>query len=200
MLLVASHDAECIGQLADGDDSTLGELFDSYAPSVLALLQAILGPSHEAEEQLHELFLELWRSAPTWDVRAPQPLRTWLLLRARARAVELLALRPELGCFGQRPALLPSGWRPPGRYDVSVFDEPHLGRERARVRCALARLSAQARTLLALSYLRGLKSRELATAVQESTREAGRRLAFAFCALRDHADDGRVQRPLGELS
>lgn len=189
MFLLASHDAAWIGQLADGDDETLGELFDRYAPSVLALLQAILGPSAEAEEQLHELFLELWRHAPTWDVQSPQPVRTWLLLRARARALALLVQRPDLVGQHARPALLPPNWRPPGRYDAAVFDEPHLGRDRVRLRRALAQMSGQARLLLALSYLRGLKARELACAVQQSTREAGRRLAFAYRAVREHAHD-----------
>lgn len=195
MLLVASQDAAFLGQLADGDDETLGELFDRYAPSVLALLQAILGPSHEAEEQLQELFLELWRSAPTWDVQSAQSVRTWLFLQARARALALLAHRPDLVGQPARPTLLPPNWRPPGRYDATIFDDPHLGRDRARLRRALARLSSQARILVALSYLRGLKARELACAVQQSTREAGRRLAFAYRAVREHAHEDVAGRP-----
>lgn len=175
--------------MADGDDGALGELFDRYAPATLALLQAILGPSYEAQEQLHELFLELWRSAPSWGLQAPQPLRGWLLLRARQRALAILAEAPELSAEVPRPRLLPPGAKTQGRFDGACLDDPHLGRLRARQRRALRGLSKQARLFMSLSYLRGLKGKALAERVGEPTREANRRLAFAYQALFDNAHD-----------
>jgi RNA polymerase sigma-70 factor (ECF subfamily) len=177
------EDTELLIQMADGDRTALGELYDRYAGSLLALAQAIVGPSVEAEEVLHELFLEAWRLAPSWQAARGRRLRVWLFARMRERCLQELREAPELGAFGQPPSLLPRPWRRPGRCRIAALDDPALGALRARVQGVLAELSATTRQCLELSMFEGLTLPQLAARTNMSEAGVMRRLATAHETL-----------------
>ncbi|HEY2216370.1 MAG TPA: sigma factor, partial [Solirubrobacteraceae bacterium] len=70
---------------AAGDRAALGLLYDRFAPSMLAVGQRILGSAREAEDLVHDVFLEAWLRARYYDP-ARGSVRTWLMLRLRSRA------------------------------------------------------------------------------------------------------------------
>ncbi len=87
-----------VRRIAAGDRDALGLLYDLYAPAVHgAVCRLLLDPAH-AEQVTHDVFLEVWRTAPTSD-----PTRgtaaTWLLTLAHRHAV--VALRRELTHFDE---------------------------------------------------------------------------------------------------
>ena len=50
-------------RIADGDESALAELYRAHAPAVLALARRMLRSDADAEDLLHDVFVEAWRSA-----------------------------------------------------------------------------------------------------------------------------------------
>lgn len=83
----AQSDADLVAAIATGDRAALAELYDRYATTLLALAQRILGTRTQAEDLVHDLFIEVWQTAPAYDaVRGT--VRTWLLVRLRSRALD----------------------------------------------------------------------------------------------------------------
>lgn len=81
------HDGDAVTAMARGDSSGLAELYARYAPVMLATARRILGDPRGAEDLVHDVFLEAWRQAHTYD-RDRGSVRTWLLLRLRSRALD----------------------------------------------------------------------------------------------------------------
>ncbi len=166
MLLDDDADDDLTTLVADGDCSAIAELFDRYAPQLLGLAQAIVGPSIEAEEILHEIFLEAWRTAPTVTQAPKRSLRVWLFARMRERCLQERREAPELGPHASPPTLLPHKWRHRGRFDLTPVDDPSLGRVRSQLHQLLSDLSETTRKCLELSLFEGLTTDELAERTQ----------------------------------
>ncbi|HEX6766586.1 MAG TPA: sigma factor, partial [Polyangiaceae bacterium] len=83
----AETDADIVARMARGDRAALGELYGRHAGRVLALLLKILGDRAEAEDLLHDVFLETWRHAAAYSPERGT-VAAWLVLRARSRAID----------------------------------------------------------------------------------------------------------------
>lgn len=62
-------DADLLGQVAQGAQEALAELFHRYGGRVLAYVRAMAGPRFPAEDAVQEIFLTLWQKAGLY---APQ--------------------------------------------------------------------------------------------------------------------------------
>jgi RNA polymerase sigma-70 factor, ECF subfamily len=78
-------DALLAARLAAGDDRALAEVFDQLAPSVYGGALRVLGNGSTAQD----VFVELWSHPDRYDPMAGS-LRTYLIVLARHRAVDLL--------------------------------------------------------------------------------------------------------------
>jgi RNA polymerase sigma-70 factor (ECF subfamily) len=140
--------------MARGDASALGALYDVYAPLLLALAQRILGSRSEAEDLVHEVFLEAWRHAADYDSERGT-VRAWLVLRTRSRALDVrksaaVARTVRVGDSTWFEQLAGSG--------DGLAPSP----DRERVRRALLNLPEEQRAVLLLGYFEGLSSSEIA--------------------------------------
>jgi RNA polymerase sigma-70 factor (ECF subfamily) len=75
-------DATLVGRMARGERVALGALYERYAARLNGLVVKILGDRAEAEDLLHDVFLEAWRYAcaravalSTGAGRRPGPVR-----------------------------------------------------------------------------------------------------------------------------
>src|SRR5688572_21196913 len=75
-------DAELIERVRQGDPHAMGSLYDRHAPSLFALARRMLGAEREAEDLLHDVFLEAWEHARDYD-RTKASVQTWLAVRLR---------------------------------------------------------------------------------------------------------------------
>jgi RNA polymerase sigma factor (sigma-70 family) len=75
--------------MANGDRAALAALYDRHAPTLLALGLRIVKHRGEAEDLLHDVFLEAWRNAKSYDLNRGR-VRTWLVIRMRSRALDVL--------------------------------------------------------------------------------------------------------------
>lgn len=90
------HDDQLPASLAAGDIEALREAIRRYGPAVAAMVTAMGLSRSERSELLDEVFLELWRLAPSFDP-ARAGFRTWFITLAHRRAVLMLRRGREPG-------------------------------------------------------------------------------------------------------
>lgn len=168
-------DTALVTAIAAGDRGALARLYDRYAPTLLAAGQCILGGRREAEDLVHDVFLEAWRRAGDYDPMRGT-VRAWLLVRVRSRALD--RHRSASGA----PVPLDS---------VSHLDEraaegedPALAPDRAAVRRALEMLPSEQRAVLELGYFHGLSSSEISLRTGAPIGTVKSRVATALARLR----------------
>ena len=143
-------DEELIGQVAQGDERALSELYDRYARPVYATGVRLLRDTQLAEELVQDAFTNVWRGAASFDPKRAS-FATWLYRLTRNRAVDMNRRR--------RVRPLPSGEEP--LRNVSGGPEPEASVDLWDVAGALSHISAEHREVLNLAYFEGLSQREI---------------------------------------
>jgi RNA polymerase sigma-70 factor (ECF subfamily) len=153
---VASSDIDgLIAQLAARDTRAFARFYDQTAGLVFGLLLRILNDREAAEEVAQEVYLQLWRSAATFDPRRSSGV-AWIAMVARSRAID--RLRSDASLRGALEEL-----RELTSYDSpSPEEETTLGELRDRVRRALRSLPAEQRSAIELAFFEGLSHSEIA--------------------------------------
>jgi RNA polymerase sigma-70 factor (ECF subfamily) len=171
-------DVDCVRQIAAGDTGALARLYDRYAGGLLAVGCRILGERREAEDLLHDVFLEVWRQAGQFDPERGS-VRAWLFVRLRSRALDRrkAAGWSRVVSVDHRRLADESGSPGPA-------DDPSLAPDRAAVRRALAALPDEQRLVLELGYFEGLSSTEIAERIAAPVGTVKSRVAAALGRLR----------------
>lgn len=172
---VGGPDSLLAQRLAAGDDHALAEIFDRLAPAVYGAAVRVIGEGTAAQDVVQDVFVELWRDPARYDP-ATASLRTFLTLRARHRAVDLVRSELRRVARQERQHRLAGPAAHPSPFDL-VADA-----EAARVvRDAVALLPDGQRQVVELAYYRGLTYREVAQAagIPEGTAKSRLRLALA---------------------
>jgi RNA polymerase sigma-70 factor (ECF subfamily) len=143
-------DQALLYRLARGERAALAVLYERHAAMMLALAQRILRDAREAEDLVHDVFVEAWRHAGDYDPTRAS-VRSWLLLRVRSRCLDRAR-----SAGVRRVSLMPSPRELP-REDAEAHAADH-----GRVRAALDALSSEQRRVLELGYFHGLSSQEIA--------------------------------------
>jgi RNA polymerase sigma-70 factor, ECF subfamily len=87
---IPGHEPEALlTQAAAGECAALIQIYDHFAPQVLGVIRRVLADVATSELALEDVFVKLWREAPQL-VRARVSVRAWLILAARAHAVDRL--------------------------------------------------------------------------------------------------------------
>jgi RNA polymerase sigma-70 factor, ECF subfamily len=168
----AAIDAELVAAVASGDRGALASLYDRHSPVLLGLALRIVRDRREAEDLLHDVFLEAWRSAKDFDPKRGR-VRTWLAIRMRSRALDL-----------QKSARVSRNAGDAG-LDLVVDDSERKSPDHARVRAALAELGADQRRVLELAYFEGLSCTEIAARVSIPVGTVKSRIAAGLDRLRN---------------
>jgi RNA polymerase sigma-70 factor (ECF subfamily) len=164
-------DAELIAQVARGQQPALGALYDAYAGLLLSVLTRVLRDREEAEDVLHEVFLEVWQHAADFDPQRGS-VRAWLVMRARSRGLDRLRALTRTRCLPEdAPAPEAPGAAAPA--------------ETLSVRRALSNLAPELRKLLELGYFEGMSSAEIAAHEGVAIGTVKSRVARALAQLRD---------------
>src|SRR5689334_18883589 len=140
-------DMELISCIARGQNVALGALYDRHAALLLGVLRRLLRDEQEAEDVLHEVFLEVWEHAADYDP-GRGTVRAWLVMRARSRGLDRLR------------SLNRARAAPPDRLDYELPLAPAPA-DTLTVRRALSNLAPELRRLLELGYFEGLSSAEI---------------------------------------
>jgi RNA polymerase sigma-70 factor (ECF subfamily) len=180
----ADSDEALIIAIAAGDRGALAELYDRYAPILLAVGQRILGSHREAEDLMQDVFLEAWQRASGYDP-ARGTVRAWLLVRLRSRALD----RHRAASAAHRASIDSVG----PLEQRAQTEDPALAPDRAVVRRALETLSREQRAVLELGYFHGLSSSEIALRTGAPIGTVKTRMATALARLRATLNPGGAE-------
>lgn len=168
-------DERLLAAAAGGDGDALGRLYDRHGALCRRRAYAVLRDSALAEDAVQEAFLDLWRTAATFD-RHRGLVVSWLCTLVHRRAVDLT--RREVA---RRRAVdrLPEAGLP----EYAAEEQVLLLVERRRVRDALETLRTEQRQLVELAYYGGLTHVELARRLDVPVGTVKSRMSAAMTAL-----------------
>ena len=178
------EDERLLNAAASGDREALGLLYDRHAPRMLALASRILGSPREAEDLVHDVFLEAWHRARQYDASRGS-VRAWLVLRTRSRALDALraakrAPRVELESVAPRAA-----------EGVDAGDA-HDGQ---KLHGLLEALPREQHAVLQLAYFGGYSFSEIAERLSIPVGTVKSRMSRAIEALRAKMADSDEDAP-----
>lgn len=165
-----SDDTEWIRAAASGNAEAFAALYDRYAPLLFALCLRIVEDEREAQDLLHDVFMEAWEKAGEFDARRGS-VRTWLLIRTRSRALDRKA-----------SARLSRRAEPK---DEEASASAALEPDGVAVRAALEQLPLEVRQTLELKYFAGMTANEIAKSIGTPEGTVRSRLARGLRLLQE---------------
>ena len=139
----------CIARIAGGDQQALAQLYEQTRAAVYGFALSILKVPHDAEDVLHDAYLQVWSAAGSY--RSQGKPMAWLLTIVRNLSMDLLRRRSRSEAlsweecrdqFADQPAVTPE--------------------ERILLASLLSSLGDEERQVVTLHALSGLKHREIA--------------------------------------
>lgn len=176
------RDADLHSRVVAGDESALGEVYQTFGTLVVALANRVIGDHDAARDVAQEVFVQFWERPLAFDP-ARGSLRTWFALLAHRRAVDWV--RRE-----ERRRRLPVQ-----AFDVADLPPVDEVVAAADVACQVRRtvrtLPDTLRTAVELAFYGGLTYREIAVelGIPEGTAKSRMRSALQRLA-RSLAEDG----------
>jgi RNA polymerase sigma-70 factor (ECF subfamily) len=163
-----------------GDKSAMSDLYLRYFDAVYGYTRLALRDSHEAEDVTQQVFMQVFQSLPTYELRGSTPFRAWLFRIARNAVVDSLrksdrvsveepatvALRMDTRRNNEVEAALE--WLSDG--DISFFVE---------------RLPAAQRGVLVLRFMLDLSTDEVAAVIGKSPKAVRQLQSRALRTLRE---------------
>lgn len=149
------HLNRLLDEVASGSRQSFADLYDAIAGSVFGVVRRIVRDRGISEEVTHDVLVEVWAKASTWD-----PIRgsaiAWIATMARRRAID--RVRSEQS---SRDRLESHAAAQPPPVDV-VSEVVIEEEERGRVWSVMAGLSELQREVLELAYYQGHTQQEIA--------------------------------------
>lgn len=173
----ASRDEGLMAAAAAGDEAALAGLYDRHAATMLGVALRILKTRQDAEDLVHDVFVEAWQRAADFDATRGS-VRSWLLVRVRSRAVDRLR---SLDAARRRGLISVVSEHGDGEPSVApIWD----GLDRARAKTALDALPEAQRQLVELAYFEGMTCSEMAAHCAIPIGTVKSRLSAAMAKLR----------------
>lgn len=163
---------ELLYRVARGDRPALAQLYAMHASLMLGLAMRILRDKKEAEDLLHDVFVETWKRAGEYDPTRAS-VKGWLLMLVRCRCLDQVR-----SARVRRVTLVDAV-----PDDQLVVTDKRVG-ERGQLYGALDRLGADQRHVLELGYFQGLSSQEIADTLGVPIGTVKSRVAAALSNLR----------------
>lgn len=170
-MIPTQDESDCILAIADGDRNALGRLYDTYAGLATAVAYRILGNEQEAEDIVHDAFLEVWRRAGSYDPKRSS-VRTWIVLLVRSRALDR-----------KRSARVKTSVSLDAAPELEAF--ANVSPDNPKVLGLMGTLPEPQRTVLELGYFDGLSSSEIALRLAIPVGTVKSRVAAALAKLRE---------------
>jgi RNA polymerase sigma-70 factor, ECF subfamily len=153
--------ARLVAKAARGDGRAFAKLYDAFADRVYGFVRGRVRDERDAEELTETVFLKAWQALPGFEERGV-PFAAWLLRIARNAIVD-----------GHRRSTREPAWAAAEEAD-DLADEVRLDEEvfrrldGERVRGALALLTEEQYSVVAMRFLMGLTLRDTAAAMDRT--------------------------------
>lgn len=175
-------EAALVSAVVAGDREALALLYDRHAGRLAALVTRILGDAAQAEDLVHDVFVEAWHHAHEFDP-GRGTVRAWLTTRARSRALDRIGRRER----GARVAALVGGEAPGATAGERELEGGH---DAGILRGVLGQLPAELAAVIEGAYFDGLSASALAERFSIPVGTVKSRLARAIAFLRERLAPG----------
>lgn len=174
--LQTAGDRELMLRIADGDVRAFETIYDRYSAPVYSLAARVTGRRRAAEEATQEVFLSLWRTAPSYDPERGT-VKTWLLSVVRNRSIDWLRRERRHDRDVELDEAIVSRLEDPERAEEVVAARE----DSLHARQLLAGLPTEQRQVIELAYFKGLTQTQIAAqlGVPLGTVKGRQRLALA---------------------
>ena len=181
----AGDDAALLARLAAGDHRAAAELYDRFAPMLMAVAFRITRSRADAEDVLLETLEQAWRQAPRYE-QSRGSLEAWLAVIARSRAFDRVRMDQRRERRIVRIEDQPGGVLLEARdQTIPATEVAEASDARRRVAEALATLPAAQREAVELAFYDGLSHSEVAEKLGEPLGTVKTRIRLAMLKLRD---------------
>jgi len=172
-----------------GDARATREIWRRFAPLVRRIVRRTLGPEHDVEDVVQDVFLRLFDKLP--GLREPAALRAFVV------SISIRSVRYELR--RRRVRRLVGLSTTPELHDLRVVSADHESRQALlHLYRLLNRLSFRERTAFVLRFVEGMQIEDVASALDVSVPTTRRALARAWDRIALLAgDDGFLTRYIG---
>ncbi len=172
----ADYDRALLAAITKDDRNALAELYDRHATVMMGIAYRILQNRRDAEDLLHDVFLEAWHKAASYDAKRGT-VRSWLITRVRSRAID--RLRSLISA--RKKAMLQANIE-----SEQIQSSENISRspDHAHARRAVTLLSDAQRTVIELLYFEGLSCQEIALRCEIPIGTVKSRLSAALNLLR----------------
>jgi RNA polymerase sigma-70 factor (ECF subfamily) len=171
----ATSDEVLVERMSRGDRAALGLLYERHAPRLRGLALLILRDAVEADDVLHDVFIEAWRRSADYSTDRGS-VSTWLGMRTRSRAIDRVRSRKVRAQVDPGADIVPPSSDPAG--------DPVRTLDRARLHGLLAVMSEAEQEVLVLGYFEGLSSRQIGERVGVPIGTVKSRVRSALAKLR----------------
>ncbi|MEE3853140.1 ECF RNA polymerase sigma factor SigK [Gordonia sp. LSe1-13] len=178
--------AQLLRRIGDGDQAAFADFYDGTCQRVYGMVHRVLRDDGYSEETTQEVYLQVWRSARTYDPDAGSAL-AWLLTMAHRRAVD--RVRSESASSRRANAFGIASLR---RDTDEVIDAVESLERRRDIRDGLGSLTALQRESVELAYFHGLTYREVAERLGIGLPTVKSRIRDGMRRLRAHLEPGRA--------
>lgn len=173
----ADHDRKLLAAITHDDRSALAELYDRHSATLMGVAYRILQNRRDAEDLLHDVFLEAWHKAASYD-SSRGTVRNWLIMRVRSRAIDRLRSLTS----ARKKAILQVNNE---SAQIESVENAYHSPDHERARRALAHLSDAQRMVIELLYFEGLSCQEIALRCEIPIGTVKSRLSAALNLLRN---------------
>jgi RNA polymerase sigma-70 factor (ECF subfamily) len=171
-------DRDLAAAIVGREPAALEEAYRRHAAPVLGIARRLVFEPTLAEEVLQEVFLRLWRQPERFDADRGS-LRTYLLIEANARAIELIRSDSSRRDREDRHTRLAS------EADYDVEREVWDGVVAEHIHEALESLTDGERTAIELAYFAGYTYRQVAAVLDQPEGTVKSRIRTGLMRLRD---------------
>ena len=172
------HDVDhLVGRVAKGDAEAFENLYDAMGAPVYGVARRVVRDPERAEDVAQEVFLDIWRKAPSFDQQRGSA-RTWIMTIAHRRAVDAVRRNEAQKKYDEHAGI-----------DEISFDEPAdrvvQAEEHGSVRECLGTLTELQLESVRLAYYNGYTYAEVASLLDKPLPTIKTRMRDGLIRLRD---------------
>jgi RNA polymerase sigma-70 factor (ECF subfamily) len=180
-----ADDRALLRAVAARDKEALRQLYTRHSAVLFALALKVLSDRAEAEDVLQEAFVQVWKTAGSFDEGRGKPIG-WLIMLTRSRAIDRLRSRKT------RTRVTESMAKDASRAGESrtPADEALATEAQRTVRTALKSLPSEQRAAIELAYFGGLTQFEIAQQLSQPLGTVKTRIRNGMMRLREQLGGG----------
>ncbi len=175
-----ADDRALLRAVAAGDKEALRQLYTRHSAVLFALALRVLSDRAEAEDVLQEAFVQIWKTAGSFDEGRGRPLG-WLIMLTRSRAIDRLRSRKTRTRVTESMAKDTSQ----AGESTTPADEAQASEAQRTVRNALKSLPSDQRVPIEMAYFGGLTQFEIAQQLSQPLGTVKTRMRSGMMRLRE---------------